>query len=228
MNQADQALIDDLNYLSRTGHEIDLLNVHKGIPVLYKTTLKKYADDRATVSFGDQFAAICLLLERRTTLLSDRLVAPVNATAFSVDLPTGTATLNRFRYAARTGDRMILRAEPAEEIPVVVETGQGRVAGTVVDLSMSGVGLIVPPDKAAAVRIHGVVRLKFTLDSTPLDLSGPVRYLKPQADACRVGVNLVQTPEARLIFEYVHRRQDEILRELETLYRSTVESKTAC
>jgi len=62
--------------------------------------------------------------------------------------------------------------------------------------------------------------LAFSLDDTPLAFSGTVHYLKNQADACRVGVKLVQTSQARTLVQYLHRRQEEILRELQARYEA--------
>jgi len=86
---------------------------------------------------------------------------------------------------------------------------------------MTGVGvLIAPPGEAEGLRRQAVVQLAFSLDDTPLAFSGTVHYLKNQADACRVGVKLVQTSQARTLVQYLHRRQEEILRELQARYEA--------
>ncbi len=221
MLKTDESIIADLRHLARTGQPVELLNVYQGIPVLYRAAVDKVGADRAVVRF-EQPEAVCLTLENKTTILSEVLAGPVNTAVLEVDLPGGTATLAKFRYAySRVGDRMTLRVAPHTPVVVTINSGQQSVSGALADVSMTGVGvLIAPPGEAEGLRRQAVVQLAFSLDDTPLAFSGTVHYLKNQADACRVGVKLVQTSQARTLVQYLHRRQEEILRELQARYEA--------
>jgi hypothetical protein len=224
MLKTDETIIADLKHIARTSQPVDLLNVYRGVPVMYKAELVKVGNDRATVRFEPQFESVCLTLENKTTLLSDVLAGPVNATALAVDLRAGTAALTQFHYTqSKIGDRMTVRVMPHDVVEVTLNSGKQEIAATLADLSMSGLGLhISPPDRAVALRRKAVVQLALKLDGTPLDLSGTIHYIKYEANACRLGVTLVQTREARTLVHYIHQRQEAILQELQTLYQATV------
>ena len=223
MIKTDESIIADLRHIARTQQAVEFLNVYKGIPVLYQATVEKVGQDRAVVRF-EQLGAVCLTLENKTTILTDLLSGPVNAAVLAVDLAAGMATLANFRYTySKVGDRMILRVAPRDVVEVTLHSGRQPVTGTLADLSMSGVGVLISPlDKADALRRQSVVQLTLKLDSTPLELSGTIRYLKTEGDAARVGITLVQTSQARVLVQYIHKRQEEILRELEALYKAAV------
>ena len=228
MLKTDESIIADLRRLARTGQPVELLNVYQGIPVLYRAVVEKAGADRVVVQF-EQPEAICLTLENKTTILSDVLAGPVNTAVLEVDLPGGTATLAKFRYAySRVGDRMTLRVAPHAPVAVIINSGQQAVSGTLADVSMSGVGVVVaPPAEAETLRRQAVVQLALSLDDTPLALSGTVHYLKNEANACRVGVKLVQTSQARTLVQYLHRRQEEILRELHARYEAALAQRAS-
>jgi len=225
MTKPEDNIIADLKHLARTEEPVDLLNTYKGIPVLIKGKLSKVGADRAVVSFEKQFEAVCLSLENKTTLLSDVLAGPLNAAALAVDLRAGTVTLTQFDYShAKIGDRMTLRVIPHDVIPVMLSSGRQHLSATVADISMSGVGLYIsPPDKAEALRRHAVAQLALKLDGPEIELSGTIHYMKFEANACRLGVALVQTREARTLVQYIHKRQEAILAELKALYQAATQ-----
>ena len=225
MIKTDSTIIADLRHIARTRQEVELLNVYKGIPILYKAAVEKVGNDRAVVRF-QQPEAVCLTLENKTTILTDLLAGPVNAAVLSVDLAAGSAALGEFHYAhAKVGDRMTLRVAPHDAVEVTIQSGQQRVTGSLADLSMTGIGVYIsPPDEATALRRKSVVQITLKLEAALLDLSGTVHYVKSRANASRVGLTLVQTPQARTIVQYIHKRQEDILRELHTLYQASVGS----
>lgn len=222
MPKPDPTILDDLKRLARTEEPVDLLNTYKGIPVLIKGKLTQVGADRVVVRFEKQFEAVCLTLENKTTLLSDVLAGPVNATALAVDLKAGTAILTQFdSLHNKIGDRMTLRVAPHDVIPVRLYSGRLHLTATVADVSMSGLGLYIsPPDKAEPLRRKAVAQLVLKLDGPEIELSGTINYIKFEAGACRLGVALVQTREARSLVHYIHKRQEAILAELKALYQA--------
>jgi hypothetical protein len=220
MSETDESILTELRHIAHTRQPVELLNVHLGLPVLYRAELLKVGDSRALISFT-QPEAVCLQLEGRTTLLTDLLRAPVNAAATEVDLAAGRATLYDFAFAYKVGHRMIVRVVPAEQTLVTLSSGPQQLTGSLLDLAVTGVGLLLPvSDTARSLRRQAVVQMKMNLDGAPLALSGTVRYVRSAADGVRVGVTLVQTAETRSLYQYIHIRQEEILNDLRARYRA--------
>ncbi len=219
MASTDKNIIVELRHLARTSQPVDVLNVYQGLPVMYRMDILKVGEDRAVVGFH-QPEAVCLQIEGKTTLLTELLEAPVNAAVLELDLPGGRATLHDFRYAFNVGHRMIVRVMPGGPVAVTLGSGAQQFAGTLIDIGMAGVGLVLPQKEAVqALRRQAVVQLRLNLDGEALLLSGTVRYARAAADGLRVGLTLVQTAEARSLYRYIHARQEAILEDLRARYR---------
>jgi len=216
-----EKILSDLQELLRIKEPVDLLSVYQGVPVAYKAKLLRVNPDNLLIGFKQQYEAVCLLVEKKTTLLSEALAGPVTASIQVVDLPEGTAVLGQLRYAVgKIGDRMVLRVMPATPIEVEIEVGGQRLSGMLADMSMSGLGVrFSPAEKVAALRPHAVVQLTVPLPTATLRLMGTVNYIKTEGAMHRMGVTLAQVAQAQVIFQYIHHRRDEILRELQALYQ---------
>jgi hypothetical protein len=216
----DSKIISDWKRVARAKEEVELLNVYKGLPIIFKATVDNVMQDTVRVR-ATTYEAICLTLTPKTTVLSHMLEEAVTANVIAVDIQAGTATLDHFRYATKqVGDRMTLRAEPKETIPVNVECSGQVLAGTLADLSVSGAGVWVPEPQAEELRPRAVVRLHLPLPLTTLDLAGVIRYLRPTAGVCRVGITFAPDAHLRSVFDYLNHRRSEILHELRDLYQT--------
>src|SRR3989304_537036 len=210
MIKTDSTIIADLRHIARTRQEVELLNVYKGIPVLYRAAVEKVGNDRAVVPFHRPEAA-CLTLENKTTILTDLLAGPVNAAVLSVDLAAGSAALGEFHYAhAKVGDRVTLPVAPHDAVEVTIQSGQQRVTGSLADLSMTGIGVYIsPPDEATALRRKSVVQITLKLEAALLDLAGTVHYRNCCPNTRRLGFRLIQAPPSRQNSQSIHKRQEE-------------------
>lgn len=215
----DGKIISDWKRVARAKAEVELLNVYKGLPIIYKARVDSVKDDAVQVRVAT-YEAICLTLTPKTTVLSQMLDEAVNANVVAADIRAGTATLDRFRYATQqVGDRMTLRAEPKETLPVHLTSGGQAWPGSLADLSVSGAGVIVAKDLSEALRLRAVVRLHLPLPLTTLDLAGVVRYVRVSADVSRVGITFAPDAHLRMVFDYLNHRRSEILHELRDLYQ---------
>lgn len=218
----DGKIISDWKRVARAKVEVELLNVYKGLPIIYKAGVDAVVNETVQVRVPT-YEAICLTLTPKTTVLSNMLEEAVTANVPAVDIRAGTATLDHFRYATKqVGDRMTLRAEPRDPITVRLESGGQTLTGTLADLSVSGAGVLVAQDQAETLRPRAVVRLNLPLPLTTLELAGVVRYLRPAAGVGRVGVAFAPDAHLRTVFDYLNHRRSEILHELRDLYRSAV------
>ncbi len=201
---------------------LDLLNVYKGVPVVYPAAVQSIADEQVVVHVSAP-EAICLTLEKTTTLLHHLLDEAVTASVAGVNLGAHTATLSKLRYAAgHIGDRMTIRVAPPGPVEVPIECGGHSLTGALIDVSMDGLGVTVPAQSADVLRPRAVVQLTLALPPATLKLSGTVRFAKATGDSARVGINFAQNTQALPILHYVRERQAEIMQELLTLHQAAV------
>lgn len=216
-------ILAGLQRLMRAGRPLDLLNLYKGVPIVYPAVVRELDETQAVVRVTG-FELVCLTLEPTTILLSQMLEEAVSARVLAVDLPDQTARLGYFEYASsRVGDRMTVRVAPRETVDVAVEVGERVVAGQLADVSINGVGLHLPSAQTALIRPRAVVRLSLPLvepSAAPATLSGTVRFVRPEGEVTRVGIVFAQDVQTLTILQYVRERQTEILDEIRALYQS--------
>ncbi len=218
----DDKIISDWKRVARAKAEVELLNVYKGLPIIYKAVVEKVESDTVVVRVPT-YEAICLTLTSRLTVLSQMLEEAVNANVLAADVPHGAATLGHFRYATgQVGDRMTLRAEPKDPLAVHLTGGGRALAGTLADLSVNGAGVLVAKDLAEGLRPRAVVRLHLPLPLTTLDLAGVVRYVRSAPAVSRVGMTFAPDAHLRAVFDYLNHRRSEILHELRDLYQAAM------
>ncbi len=209
--------------------KLELLNTYRGVPLVYAATLLAITETTLTIKVNG-YEIICLTLEPATTLLSPLLEDPVRANVQTCDLTSGVSTLSNFQYtSAQVGDRMIARVAPHTPLAVELEAGDRTLIGQLADVSIVGLGLTVSAAEAAHLRPNLPVSVALTLPiepATPLRLAGTVRSVKlegaPQNFHNRVGIRFNPASQPVVIHRYVRERQEEITRELRTLYEQRI------
>jgi hypothetical protein len=203
-------------------HEIDLLSMYKGMPVIDKA-LVNFVHDEAVHIQPQTYKSVCLTLSKHVIVLSDLLDEPVNAVVHDVDLTVGTAVLGNFSYVSgHLGDRMSPRVEPQEPFEVSLESGGKSFAGSVVDLSLSGVGVFVTGEGMNKLRARSVVRFALPLPDETLQLLGVIRHAKRTTQGSRLGVAFEPGTNLHAVFTYINHRRAELLGELDRLYQAAV------
>lgn len=212
-----------LRRVQRAHKEVDLLNIYKGVPAVFPATLEAISDEGVVISVPT-YEAVCLTLEKTTTILHPMLDEAVTANIGKVNLAEQTATLTRLRYASgHIGDRMTVRVAANDPVDVPIECGGQSITARLVDISMNGIGVHVSPKHAALFRARAVVQIALTLPTTTLKLSGTVRFVRPDDEHIRVGLNFAQDTQVLLILHYVRERQVEIMHELLNLYKAATQ-----
>ena len=85
---ANSEIILGLQKALLTNAKIELMNVYRGVPVLYPATLQAVTDDSAILR-ASTYASACLELERHTFILCHQLEEAVGAQVETLDLKTG-------------------------------------------------------------------------------------------------------------------------------------------
>ncbi|MGQ0604175.1 MAG: PilZ domain-containing protein [Anaerolineales bacterium] len=214
-----------LRTVQQAGEKIDLLNLYKGVPIVYPAAIHKLNVERVVLHIASH-EIVCLTLERTTILLNHILEEAVSAEVVELDLAAGDVTLGNLRYASeKVGDRMVLRVRPRETVDVRLDCGGQTFNGLLADLSINGLGinfsLTSPLTAQSPIRPRAVVQASLTLPGgEALRLAGTVRFIRMESGFNRVGVEFAQGAQMLIVLHYVHERQQEILGELRAAYEN--------
>jgi len=203
-------------------HEIDLLGMYKGMPVIFKAQVNFVYDEAVHIQ-PLAFKSVCLTLSPHIIALSDLLDEPINAVVQTVDLAAGTAVLGEFSYVSgHLGDRMSPRVEPREPLEIRVDSGGKSFAASVMDLSINGAGVFVTGEGANKLRARSVVRFSLPLPDETLQLLGVIRHAKRTTQGSRLGIAFEPGTNLRAVFTFINQRRAELLGELEALYQDVI------
>jgi len=218
----DEMILASWQRVAAGNHEIDLLSMYKGMPVIHKAKgIFVYED---TVHMQPcTFKSVCLTLSKKVIVLSDLLDEPIDTKVKTVDLVSGTAVLESFSYVSgHLGDRMSLRVEPRESIEIQLESGGKTFTGSVVDLSISGAGVVVSGEEVNKLRLRSIVRFSLPLPDETLQLLGVIRHVKRTTKSSRLGIAFEPGTNLRSVFTYINQRRAELLEELKEAYQEAV------
>lgn len=216
MKQSDQILFA-LERVAKAQGEVELLNGYKGLPIVTKASILRLGDDTAALNVH-KHQLTCLEIEQHTYILCPELEEAASATVIELDKAAGTVELANFLYAGRKiGERMILRVEPKDPIPVTIQIDGQTISGNLIDLSIDGVGIrLSAPAADQLLKRQSAAQVSFQLLNTRLEFSGTVAYLKAVNDTNRLGVDFSADPHLKAaINQYIAQRRAEIMNELD-------------
>lgn len=217
-------IISDLQYVMETSQELDILNFHKSFPITCKAQVE--AVERDVVSMRVQPpGSVCLDSQEQTIVLSRGLPEAVRARVVSFDLVSGTLKLSDFSYVgSHFGERMIARVEPDETIDVEIEAGDQRYQGTLVDVSLSGVGVYTIEKNFQRGQL---LLLTLPLPEGKVTLPGKVLNINEVPDGqVRLSIGFTRNAqEIAVVMRYIKDRRSEILSEIERMYERSFHMK---
>lgn len=221
-------IISDLRLIKENNQTVDLMNTFKGVPFISKCRIAEIDAERATIQTKD-FALVCILQEGRTRLLGSDFFEPASASVESVDLLAGTAVLQNFSYlGAKLGDRMLVRVEPAEPVPARLDIGSDTTPGCMIDISLNGMGVVVPQGEFTPLLKPGAtVHVQTELPRGEIAMTGVVLSAIKRPEDFRLSVRF--NPEHNhkaVIFRYLIDRRTEIEADLrQEFYRLRSEAR---
>lgn len=210
-----EQLFKDLHEIAEVGEGVELLNVYRCLPVVNKASFVNIAADTITLK-TTRPQLICLERDGHGVILSDILQVAVSANVAALDKEAGTVTLGSLAITnKKVGDRLTVRVEPQEMIPVEIKA-EGQIAsGAVIDISLNGVGILIP-GTVFQLKKKIDVKLAFELPNARIETSGVVSYTKQEPGSFRAGVDFSQEVRVKAqVAHYINARRDEILAELD-------------
>jgi hypothetical protein len=217
-------IIADLQYVMETSQELDILNFHKSFPITCKARVETIERDVVVLKV-DPPGSVCLEAQDQTIVLSRGLPEAVRAQIASFDLVNGVLKLNDFSYVgSHFGDRMIARVQPDDTLGVEIEVGEEKYSGTLVDVSLSGVGVTV---QQLELQRGQLLQLTLSLPEGKVSLPGKILNSTEVSDGTsRLSIGFTRNAqEIAVIMRYIKDRRIEILSEIEHMYERSYRTK---
>lgn len=218
-------IITDLQYVMDTGQELDILNFHKSFPITCKASVENIEQDLVTLKVQPP-GSVILEDQEQTIVLSRGLPEAVRARVVSFDLLTGTLVLSDMGYVgARFGERMIARVQPEGNVPVEIEVGTQKITGELVDVSLSGVGVLAG---GANFQRGQAIQVSLPLPEGNVSMPGKVLNVSEANNQQRLSIGFTRNAqEIAIIMRYIKDRRAEILAEIEQMYQQAYQAKSA-
>jgi hypothetical protein len=222
---AADPILTDLQYVMETSQELDILNFHKSFPITCKARVENINANEVILKVQPP-GSVCLELQESTIVLSRGLPEAVRAQIVSFDLLSGKLVLADFGYVgSHFGERMIARVQPDGQVPVNIEVGDQVYTGELVDVSLSGVGLLV---KDASFQRSQLLQITLPLPEGQVTLPGKVLNISESRGKARLAIGFTRNAqEIAIIMRYIKDRRTEILAEIERMYQSQYAIKSA-
>lgn len=218
-------IISDLQYVMETSQELDILNFHKGFPITCKAQVESLDRETAVLRVQPP-GSVCLEAQEYTIVLSRGLPEAVRARVTAFDLSSGSLQLSDFAYVgSHFGERMIARVQPEETITVEIDAGEHNLPGTLVDVSLSGVGVYTEP---AEFQRGQVLMLTLPLPEGKVTLPGKVLGISDAPNGqVRLSIGFTRNAqEITVVMRYIKDRRSEILSEIEHMYEEKSRKET--
>jgi hypothetical protein len=210
-----QDLIDRLN----EPRAFDLMNMFKGIPLVYKATLLNIDNDLVQFEVEPP-SSVCLNWDSHTTILDDRNTNAIRSRVVAFDVIKGIVQLDDLAYFDRgMSHRTSVRVEPDEVIPATITRGEESVTGEVIDVSLTGFGIRVPTTSKVHLQLNDHVRVSLKMMDLLVGPRGSIVNIRKENDFNRLAFRFaedVTIPVA--IARYVIHRRAEIHREIRNAY----------
>lgn len=218
-------IITDLQYVMETGQELDILNFYQSFPIPCKARVDMIEQDVVTLRVQPP-GSVLLDDQEQTIILSRGLPEAVRARIVGFDLVSGQLKLSDFNYVgSHFGDRMIVRVQPGETIQVLMESEGQRLTGTLIDLSLNGIGVLVDGEGFPRGQELDVT---LPLPEGEVTLPGKILNLSEapnQQNRLSIGFTR-NAQEITVVMRYIKERRTEILSEVEQMYHSAYRAKT--
>ena len=171
--------------------------------------------------------SICLESQEQTIVLSRGLPEAVRARVVAFDLVSGELRLSDFSYVgSHFGERMIARVQPEDTINVEIEVEEEKYAGTLVDVSLSGVGVFTMEN---VFQRGQMLQLTLPLPEGKVTLPGKILNTTESPNGqIRLSIGFTRkAQEIAVVMRYIKDRRIEILTEIEHMYERSYRMKLA-
>jgi hypothetical protein len=220
-------IIKDLRNKVGFNQTIDLLNYHKGVPVIIHGKIHEIRQESILFKVEPP-DSICLSWDDHTLILRDSFISGIQGQILEFDLQSGIAELGDFAYSDRGfGERAMVRVEPEEVIEASLISDEISIPCTIIDLSLNGFGIRTESKETTNLIRAQDITVKLSILDQKIEISGTLLAIFPKPDYFRLAVSFSQeTPDYALITRYITQRRAEIRQEIKAAYQEAIEKNT--
>jgi c-di-GMP-binding flagellar brake protein YcgR len=211
--------------------EVQLINYHKGLPVSFKAKVASVDRDAVDLDVTAQ-QAVAISKERYTFIRSNLFKNPILAKAQYVSVRHKAVFLRKLCFIEIMAERRNhIRLELEPPINAIFNSSSGIVRGQIVELSMSGVVMVVaePLEAVIGEEVNLSMMLPDTVQNTVYNIKFPAKIYKvaQEAGSTRliICITSVDRISDRVMAKYLFNRQIEIIHEIKDA--SELEAKLA-
>ncbi|HBX70199.1 MAG TPA: hypothetical protein DEH25_12680 [Chloroflexi bacterium] len=206
---------------------VDFMHLCKGVPVVIKGQIQEIREESIlfTVEPPD---SICLAWDAQTTILQDVFMSGILARVVHFDPVEGTVELDQFVFADRGfGDRAIVRVEPEAPIAAELILEKTSLFCSVVDISLSGFGLLAESAPDGVFSKGQAGSLKLNLAGRAIEITGNLVGVFPQeGGTIRLAMSFTpDTPGQATVSRYITRRRAEIRDGIAQAYQEATQNR---
>jgi len=219
MDSSEQ-IIADLKEKVEFGQPLDFLCAWKGVPVVIQGYIQEVRDDQITFRM-EPVDSICLYEKEHALLLHDIFISGIQGRILNFDIKSGLLTLDSFTYIDHGfGGRAMVRVETEDPIDAHLLTGTVSIPCKVMDISLSGFGILIATDAGQALTKGTSITLRTNLRGEMIETPGEIRGIFRQGEAIRLAIVFKQgTPGHATVTRYIRNRRAEIRQEIQEAYR---------
>jgi len=218
-------ILTELKSYTATKNEFDFMNSYKGVPLVYKGVIQEITDNTALFELQPP-DSICLTWDDTTHILDDRLMTGIKARVLDFDIQSGKAELGDFVYTDRSfGDRTMVRVEIDDPISVHIQWKKNQIEATIVDISLTGLGIQIDLPKEQIPPSNTPINLKFQMLESPIEISGMVVAAFKANGNHRLAIYIEDTsPGYPHMAQFITRRRVDIRQEIQDQYDQAIKA----
>jgi hypothetical protein len=217
-------IIKDLRNKIGFNQTIDLLNYHKGVPVIIHGKIHEIRQ-KSILFKVEPPDSICLNWNEFTLILRDTFISGIQGRILDFELQSGIVELGEFVYSDRGfGERAMVRVEPIEVIKANLIFEETSVPCKVIDLSFNGFGILTESKETANLPRGQTITIKLNLFDQEIEIASTLLAIYPKPDHFRLAATFSQeTPGYNLVTRYITERRAEIRQEILEAYQQAIE-----
>jgi len=199
-----------------TDPNMELLNFYKSYPMSIKAKIISFENGHLLLSVYPP-GSVCLYQNKTTILLSNNLHDAMRARIEHFNIGEETALMSNLAYIGPwIGRRMIVRVQPSQPIPAILDRGGYVIRGNVADISLNGIGILVTNP---LVKKEDLFQVNIQLPDGELSVPGQVVEVTPLPSNNRLAIKFTaNSKEIALILKYISKRRMELNDEVRQLY----------
>jgi hypothetical protein len=202
---------------------VDFLSYWKGVPVMITGHIQEVREE--TICFKiEPPDSICFAQDEHALILHDIFIMGIQGRIMAFDPQNGIVEVGEFIYVDRGfGARSIVRVEPEIPIPAGLVLEEIPLSCKVVDLSLTGFGLVAALTDDLKSAKGKTVSVKLQLFDREIEIPGTLLGIFPKEDTARLAISFsYDAPNHGVVAQYITRRRAEIRQEIQAAYEEAV------